>query len=55
METSLSRNSKGGTSIIATSSFAWRNFERERAALLGYENHAAYQLEDQTAGNVANG
>ena len=25
----------------------------ERAILLGYPNHAAYQLEDQTANNVA--
>ncbi|MDQ6860090.1 MAG: M3 family metallopeptidase [Verrucomicrobiota bacterium] len=52
METSLARNSHGGE---------WDNREvvsriaklrAERATLLGYENHAAYQLEDQTAKNV---
>src|ERR1051325_9718915 len=52
METSLARNSHGGE---------WDNKEvvnriaklrAERATLLGYENHAAYQLEDQTAKDV---
>src|SRR5437762_13239443 len=52
METSLARNSHGGE---------WDNNEvvnriaklrAERAALLGYESHAAYQLEDQTAKDV---
>ncbi len=52
MQTSLTRNSKGGE---------WDNREvvsriaklrAERATLLGYPNHAAYQLEDQTAGSV---
>jgi peptidyl-dipeptidase Dcp len=53
METSLARNSHGGE---------WDNKEvvnriaklrAERATLLGYENHAAYQLEDQTAKDVS--
>jgi peptidyl-dipeptidase Dcp len=52
MQTSLARNSHGGE---------WDNREvvsriaklrAERAALLGYPNHAAYQLEDQTAKDV---
>jgi peptidyl-dipeptidase Dcp len=51
MQTSLSRNSKGGFDtreiVIRTA-----QLRAERAKLLGYENHAAYQLEDQTAGNV---
>ena len=52
MQTSLARNSHGGE---------WDNKEvvnrtaklrAERATLLGYANHAAYQLEDQTAKDV---
>ncbi|MGH8095375.1 MAG: M3 family metallopeptidase [Chthoniobacterales bacterium] len=52
MKVSLGRNSHGG---------AWDNrgvvlrlvrLRAERAALLGYASHAAYQLEDQTAKNV---
>src|SRR5207248_4197501 len=52
MQTSLARNSHGGE---------WDNKEvvnrtaklrAERATLLGYANHAAYQLEDQTAHDV---
>jgi peptidyl-dipeptidase Dcp len=52
MQTSLGRNSHGGE---------WDNKEvvsriaklrAERATLLGYANHAAYQLEDQTAKDV---
>lgn len=52
MQTSLARNSHGGE---------WDNREvvnktaklrAERAALLGYASHAAYQLEDQTAKDV---
>jgi peptidyl-dipeptidase Dcp len=53
MQTSLARNSHGGE---------WDNKEvvsriaklrAERATLLGYPNHAAYQLEDQTAKDVS--
>ena len=43
---------KAARSTLATSSFAWRSCAPRRAKLLGYANHAAYQLEDQTAGNV---
>jgi peptidyl-dipeptidase Dcp len=52
MQTSLARNSHGGE---------WDNKEvvsriaklrAERAALLGYPSHAAYQLDDQTAKDV---
>lgn len=53
MQASLARNSHGG---------AWDNraivrqivkLSAERATLLGYKTFADYQLEDQTAGNVA--
>src|SRR4030095_1857368 len=49
MKASLSRNGKGGefdTREIVTRTARLR---AERAKLLGYDNHAAYQLEDQTA------
>jgi len=52
MEASLSRNSKGGefdTREIVTRTAQLRE---ARAKLLGYDNHAAYQLEDQTAKTV---
>jgi len=52
METSLARNNHGGefdTRDVVTRTAKLR---AERAALLGYANHAAYQLEDQTAKNV---
>ncbi|MDQ6912163.1 MAG: M3 family metallopeptidase [Verrucomicrobiota bacterium] len=52
METSLARNSHGGefdnTAVVSKIA----KLRAERATLLGYANHAAYQLEDQTAGNV---
>jgi peptidyl-dipeptidase Dcp len=53
MQASLSRNSKGGpfdTREIVTRTAQLR---AGRAKLLGYENHAAYQLEDQTAKDVS--
>src|SRR5438132_8473563 len=52
MRTSLGRNSKGGE--FDTRNVVLRTAQRraERAKLLGYENHAAYQLEDQTAKDV---
>ena len=53
METSLAGTATAAISIIARSSRASRKLRAERATLLGYPNHAAYQLEDQTAGNVA--
>ncbi len=53
METSLARNSHGGefdnTAVVSKIA----RLRAERASLLGYANHAAYQLEDQTAGNVS--
>ncbi len=52
METSLSRNSKGGSFDNRAVVIRLAQLRAERATLLGYENHAAYQLEDQTAGNV---
>jgi len=51
-ETSLSRNSKGGEFDNRPLVSKIARLRAERAALLGYANHAAYQLEDQTAGNV---
>jgi peptidyl-dipeptidase Dcp len=53
MQTSLARNSKGGEFDTRNIVLRTVRLRAERAKLLGYENHAAYQLEDQTAGNVA--
>jgi peptidyl-dipeptidase Dcp len=52
MQASLSRNSKGGPFDNRQVVIRTAQLRAERAKLLGYENHAAYQLEDQTAGNV---
>jgi peptidyl-dipeptidase Dcp len=52
MQASLSRNSKGGPFDTREIVIRTAQLRAERAKLLGYENHAAYQLEDQTAGNV---
>ncbi len=52
METSLSRNSKGGEFDNRSVVIRIAQLRSERATLLGYANHAAYQLEDQTAKNV---
>jgi len=52
MKTSLARNSHGGefdTRQVVTRTAKLR---AERATLLGYATHAAYQLEDQTAKTV---
>jgi len=52
MQTSLARNSHDGefdNRQVVTRTVKLR---AERAALLGYPNHAAYQLEDQTAKNI---
>jgi peptidyl-dipeptidase Dcp len=52
MEASLTRNSRGGDfdnrAIVARVA----KLRAERAALLGYPTHAAYILEDETAGTV---
>src|SRR5437762_261002 len=52
MKASLSRNSKGGPFDTRQVVIRTAQLRAERAKLLGYENHATYQLEDQTAKNV---
>ena len=52
MRTSLGRNSKGGEFDTRKVVLRTAQLRAERAKLLGYENHAAYQLEDQTAKDV---
>ena len=52
MQASLSRNSKGAPFDTREIVIRTAQLRAERAKLLGYENHAAYQLEDQTAANV---
>src|SRR5207253_1744729 len=52
MRTSLGRNSKGGEFDTRNVVLRTAQLRAERAKLLGYENHAAYQLEDQTARTV---
>src|SRR3989440_1977551 len=52
MKTSLSRNSKGGPFGTRQVVIRSAQLRAEKAKLLGYENWAAYQLEDQTAKNV---
>jgi peptidyl-dipeptidase Dcp len=52
METSLTRNSHGGEWDTRDVVLRSAKLRAERAALLGYANHAAYQLEDQTAKNI---
>jgi peptidyl-dipeptidase Dcp len=53
MKASLTRNSKGGEFDTRAMVLTIAKLRAERAALLGYEHHAAYQLEDQTAKSVA--
>jgi peptidyl-dipeptidase Dcp len=52
MQASLSRNSKGGQYDNRAVVIRVASLRAERAKLLGYQNHAAYQLEDQTAHDV---
>jgi len=52
-QTSLARNSKGGEFDTRKVVIRTAQLRAERAKLLGYQNHAAYQLEDQTAKDVA--
>ena len=52
LETSLSRNSHGGAFDTRAIIARIARLRAERAVLLGYPNHAAYQLADQTAGSV---
>ena len=52
MKTSLARNSHGGPFDTSETVKKLARLRAERAVLLGYENHAAYQLDDQTAKDV---
>ena len=52
MQTSLGRNSRGNEWDTRDVVLRTVKLRAERAALLGYASHAAYQLEDQTAKNV---
>jgi peptidyl-dipeptidase Dcp len=52
MEVSLARNSHGGDWDNRQVVLRTVKLRAERAVLLGYPNHAAYQLEDQTAHNI---
>jgi peptidyl-dipeptidase Dcp len=52
MKTSQVRNSDDGECDNRKVVIRTAQLRAERAALLGYQNHAAYQLEDQTAKNV---
>ena len=53
LETSLSRGSRGGEYDNRETLTEVLRLRAERARLLGYESHAAYVLEDETAGSVA--
>jgi peptidyl-dipeptidase Dcp len=52
METSLARDSHGGEFDTRNVVLRTAQLRAEKAKLLGYNNWAAYQLEDQTAKNV---
>lgn len=52
MKTSLARNSQGGQFDTRETVTKIARLRAERAGLLGYENHAAYQLDDQTAKDI---
>src|SRR5215472_1941319 len=52
MQASLARNSKGGEFDTRNIVLRMAQLRAEKAKLLGYDNWAAYQLEDQTAHNV---
>src|SRR5467141_3318195 len=52
MEASLARNSKGGEFDTGNIVLRTAQLRAEKAKLLGYDNWAAYQLEDQTAHDV---
>ena len=52
MQTSLSRDSHGGDFDTRNVVLRSAQLRAEKAKLLGYDNWAAYQLEDQTAKNV---
>jgi peptidyl-dipeptidase Dcp len=52
MQTSLARNSHGGEFDNREVVSRTAKLRAERATMLGYANHAAYQLDDQTAHDV---
>jgi peptidyl-dipeptidase Dcp len=52
MAASLARGSRGGELDNRNAAARIARLRAERAALLGYASHAAYQVEDQTAGSV---
>jgi peptidyl-dipeptidase Dcp len=52
MEASLARGSRGGEFDTRATLATVAQKRAERAALLGFKNHAAYQLEEQTVGSV---
>jgi peptidyl-dipeptidase Dcp len=52
MAASLARGSRGGEFDNRAVVSSMARLRAERARLLGYPNHAAFQLEEQTAGNV---
>src|SRR2546423_13788226 len=52
MQTSLGRNSKGGEFDTRNVVLRTAQLRAEKAKLLGYQNWAAYQLEDQTAHDI---
>ncbi|MFL6596287.1 MAG: M3 family metallopeptidase [Chthoniobacterales bacterium] len=52
MKASLARNSHGGEFDTRDTIKKIARLRAERAALLGYPNHAAYELEDETAKDV---
>ncbi len=52
MEASLARGSRGGEFDNREVVARIARLRAERAALLGYASHAAYQLDEQTAGSV---
>jgi len=52
MQTSLTRNSKGGEFDTRNVVLRTAQLRADKAKLLGYANWAAYQLEDQTAHDV---
>ena len=52
MQASLARGNRGGDYDNRALVARLARLRAERAALLGYANHATYELEDQTAGTV---
>jgi peptidyl-dipeptidase Dcp len=53
MQTSLARSSRGGEFDTKQVVLRTAQLRADKAKLLGYDNWAAYQLEDQTAKNVS--